>query len=87
MNNKFAMKGVRVCLESKIILKDPLFNRMAIMGVNPPAFVLNVKKKNPLAILDLEIWEMVKYEINHGAKIVDDFLTDSLKKKFTKCRF
>jgi len=43
------------------------------MGANLLAFVLTVKKKNHLAILDLGIWETVKYGINHGAKIVDNF--------------
>ena len=42
------------------------------MGVNLLAFALAVEKKNQLVILDLGTWEMVKYEINHGAKIVGD---------------
>ena len=51
--------------------KGQSYSPAATMEANPPAFALTAAKKNHLAISDLEIWEMAKYEINRGAKIAD----------------
>jgi len=44
------------------------------------AFALIAKKKNHLAILDLGIWETVKFGINHGAKTVGNFCSKFITK-------
>jgi hypothetical protein len=63
---------VSKCLGKRITLKDPLFSLAAIMGVNPLAFARIVAKKNRLASLDSDKWEMGMCGTNRGAKIVDD---------------
>ena len=43
---------------------------MAIMDMSLQENVHIAIKPNPFQILDIGIWEMVKLEINHGAKNV-----------------
>lgn len=53
------------------MIKNLLSRQVVITEVNRRVYVRNAERKSHLANLDLEIWETVILEINHGARAVD----------------
>lgn len=53
-------------------IRSQSFKQVGIMEVNLRVFAQSVAKRNQLVILDLEIWELDRFEISHGVKNVDN---------------